>query len=156
MLIQPDLLVRDVLQETLAAVKVDPLLLAEIFEDRPAGEVAEIQAYFATSTMEAQLGWPRAAAELPGIYVLLGSTREGSTPVGLSFPDDETPPTTVVEERGTFFDSTVRCACWALNGDPARKATMERKRTVNLGRISESLSSTSFFARCADVDSRTA
>jgi hypothetical protein len=112
-LIQPDLLVRDVVLEGLVFLRQNQGPLREIFGDRPETELSDVTEFFATRTVRVELGFPAMPSEVPGMYVSIKSAQEVDPPIGMAMDLDLELTNRVIESRGTFFQTTVSCGCWA-------------------------------------------
>lgn len=118
MILQPDLILRDTLGSFFAVLHTDVALIDRIFPTRPATERAQIRAYFLANIPAVRLGYPRAASELPGVFIILGTLQEtdrGQT-IGGVLSEVET-LTLFTEEQGAHFSGVVRLACWTTNAD---------------------------------------
>jgi hypothetical protein len=118
-MIQADLLVRDVMSEGFGSLLTDPSPIRDVFDGRPQDEVATILDWFAANRVKIDLGYPRNATELPGLYISLMTSTEARQLIGGEFPDglDDPNPDSQSEYSGSFFNTGVRVACWSINAD---------------------------------------
>jgi len=117
--LQPDLLVRDILQAGFDSLREDATPLQDVFEGRPDEELADIMAWFGEHGVDLRLGYPREAAELPGVFVTIGSSNESQQVVGSSYPDlPNVPSDAYISDRVvTWFTTQVRIMAWTLNAN---------------------------------------
>jgi hypothetical protein len=123
-LIQPDLLVRDVLVDLFQSVHEDPDRLTEVFETRPAAEREEIREFFANLVVPVDLGFRREQPSVPGSFVTLGASQEtGTPPIGEFVAEEDQDPTKldaeIREYTGSLFRSVVRIGLMAENANLA-------------------------------------
>jgi hypothetical protein len=116
MLVQPDLLVQQLLDRVLTALREDTSPLTDIM---CADHNDEMRTYFQRTKMPVRLGYPRAMTELPGLYVLLGAAREANKFIGQTTLEDDDSALRYYEEWGSFFDCTVVVGCWSPNANVA-------------------------------------
>lgn len=117
MLSQFDLHVRDLLTTGLQEIYGNTDLLEEVFQARPSSERLEIRQWFSAHEVPVRLGYPRTAAELPGLYVILATSQEDKQVVGSTLTEDVQTADGWNEEAGTFLRSTLRLMCWTLNAN---------------------------------------
>jgi len=118
MILQPDLFVRDILRDAFVAYRGERVdAVREAFAGRPEVEVNDLIKYLsARPPIPVKLGYPRAAAELPGIYILLGAAREQYQTIGSGLHEDEMQGTLrAIETRGVLLGSTIHAMCWAAD-----------------------------------------
>lgn len=123
MLIQPDLIVRDVLVDLFQGVHDDPDRLTEVFGDRPAAERDEILTFFRDRVIPVDLGFKREQPAVPGAFVTLGASQEGVPPLGELVGTDNPGGTALSEpfeeHTGTAMRSSVRVGLLAENANLA-------------------------------------
>jgi hypothetical protein len=139
-MVQADLIVLDVEREAFAAILRDPEPLRDIFEGRPDDEIQTIIDWFSVNPVKVELGYPRNATELPGLFVSLMTSTESRQLIGGQFPDSEDDPTPswTSEYVGSYFNTGVRIACWSINADLtvwlqniAQSALLSEKANMN-------------------------
>jgi hypothetical protein len=123
-LIQPDLIVRDVLVDLFTSVHEDPSRLQEVFGDRPAAEREEIQAFFTANLIPVDLGFKREQPALPSVFVILGGSQEitAQVPLGETASIEDLGSSLeapIHEHIGSFFRSTVRIGLLSENANLA-------------------------------------
>ena len=108
----------------LAALHTDATPLDDVFADRSAPERVTIKAAFTGLVIPVALGYPRAAAELPGVYVVLGAAHEADQVIGEEFHEqyltNPTPPPAALGwdvDAGTWMQTSMRLCCWTLNAN---------------------------------------
>lgn len=118
MLVQADLIVRDAVKAFFDSVRTDPSMIDLLVSDRPQAEREEMKTYFSTTAIPVQLGYPRNAGELPGVFVVLGSLQEterGQTIGGVQ--EEEETSSQFTEWQGSFMTGAIRLCCWSLNAN---------------------------------------
>jgi hypothetical protein len=118
MILQPDLMVRDVLREAFVAYRGEAVdAVRDCFAGRPEVEVNDLITYLTgRAPISVKLGYPRAAAELPGLYILLGSSREQYQVIGSALlPDVKIDDLRVLETRGSLMSTTIHAMCWTAD-----------------------------------------
>ncbi len=114
MIAQPELAVRDMVQDLLGELHADPAEVHEIFAARPAEERQEIADFLAAQEVPVHLAYPRNAAEFPAVFVDVGSAAEERQFIGGAVGEAETGEV-FLEESGSLFRGTVHLTCWAAN-----------------------------------------
>jgi hypothetical protein len=112
MIVQTDLVVQDVLRAMLNALRDNTGLLDIIFATRPVPEQIEIKHFFLENRINVSLGYPRNAADLPGLFITVGSSDEVEDFIGGQFPDDEAMG---MDVTGAYFEVSTAISCLATN-----------------------------------------
>lgn len=124
MLGQFDLTLKTILAEALNEIKGNPGLVGDIF-DFPEHELSVIRSAF-SAQIPVELGYPRDATVLPGVFVVLGALQEDVQTIGSGFGseveyhiagDVTGDPLYWNDQEGTFVRSTVRLCCWTENAN---------------------------------------
>lgn len=88
MVVLGDLQLQAGLERMLGALRENIGLVDIIFKTLPAAQREEIRRFFSANKIPVGLQYPRSAADLPGLYVNLGSADSAQQFIGSSFPDD--------------------------------------------------------------------